>query len=237
LSGTPLDRTDKRSIEAISWLGPVVCRVLPQTLIDAGVLSTPKITMVPVQQQLPPSSNRKYSSLYKHLIVRSDRRNAAVLEMTKRAEKPCMVFVKHLPHAMALTRMAQSYGINAIMVDGRDRTVVREQRLASLTRGAIDVIVCTKVFQEGIDVPELRSVVVATGGKSTIDTIQRIGRGSRVAAGKDTFEVWDVLDTGEPILQRHARERIKAYQREGYEVHVEHQSKTPLPGGATKQGR
>ena len=29
----------------------------------------------------------------------------------------------------------------------------------------------------------------------------------------------------------------RSLSREGYEVHVEHQSKTPLPGGATKQGR
>jgi superfamily II DNA or RNA helicase len=76
------------------------------------------------------------------------------------------------------------------------------------------------IFQEGIDIPALRSVIIGTGGKSTIASLQRIGRGMRMAEGKHEFEVWDVLDQGQKWLKAHALGRFQAYGREGHEVVV-----------------
>ena len=81
------------------------------------------------------------------------------------------------------------------------------------------MLICSKIFQEGTDIPELRSVVIASGGKSVIEAVQKIGRGMRMSKGKgDSFEVWDIWDTGRKMLAKHAKSRRKAYTDEGYEV-------------------
>ena len=82
----------------------------------------------------------------------------------------------------------------------------------------VDVVVCSKVFQQGIDIPELRAVVIGGGGKSIIAALQRLGRGGRATENKSTFELWDVADEGCMWLRRHARARRKAYLSEGYQV-------------------
>lgn len=64
---------------------------------------------------------------------------------------------------------------------------------------------------------------------STIDTLQKLGRGSRIAEGKTEFEMWDVLDidagdvhgrTSARWLAKHARTRRRDYLKQGYEVVV-----------------
>ena len=99
---------------------------------------------------------------------------------------------------------------------GKDVVPV-EEFLAKLKAGVLDVCVSSAVFQDGVNVPNLASVVVATGYKSTIATLQRLGRGSRVTEDKTTFEVWDIADEG-AFGSKHTEARHKAYTREGYDV-------------------
>jgi superfamily II DNA or RNA helicase len=78
----------------------------------------------------------------------------------------------------------------------------------------------------------LRSVINAAGGKSTIATLQRAGRGMRVDRdiagnvkdGGDEFEVWDIYDRGNAWLEKHAKARVKSYQIEGHEVLIQQPS-------------
>ena len=78
----------------------------------------------------------------------------------------------------------------------------------------------SSVFAQGVDIPSLKSVVNAAAGASVIQTLQRLGRGTRVTADKTEFEAWDVLDTGNRYLAKHGKQRLETYQREGYKVEV-----------------
>jgi len=61
--------------------------------------------------------------------------------------------------------------------------------------------------------------VIASGGKSVIAALQRIGRGMRTNNGaKSTFKVYDILDLGVPSLEKHSRRRMNTYVRESYET-------------------
>jgi superfamily II DNA or RNA helicase len=87
---------------------------------------------------------------------------------------------------------------------------------------AVCIWFLARVVQEGVDVPALRSVVIAAGGQSTIAAIQRVGRGLRTQAGKTSCDVWEFLDRGQRWLEAHSRARRRAYEAEGYTVLVEH---------------
>lgn len=227
VSGTPLDRDDNRSIYAVATLGPVIYRIKADTLIEAGVLARPSIRMVHCTQR---SDKPTWQGVYGESIVRSPARNNVLIECAKVAKKPCLLFVKEISHGKHLEKMLLKAGIRCAFTWGNHSTNYRMSRVRDLVRGAIDVLVCSVVFQEGLDVPELESVIVGSGGKSVIATLQRIGRGMRVAKDKTTFEVWDLMDmgccrnnklgqhTGCKWLEKHSQRRVRAYLTEGYQT-------------------
>jgi superfamily II DNA or RNA helicase len=138
----------------------------------------------------------------------------------ERATKPNLTFVKEITHGRILTEGANRRGIRTEFVWGDKETEERQAANKRLIRGDIDCVVASIVYQQGIDLPELRSIVVGTGGKTAIGTLQRIGRGMRVTESKKTFEVFDIMDTGNKWLERHARKRKSDYEREGHTVTV-----------------
>ena len=220
MSGTPLARGDKRSAYTIGATGPVLYRIKPEVLIQAGVLSRPTIRLFPVEQT---SECPTWQGVYGECVVRSTRRNNKLVEMTRRAQKPCLLFVKELKHGKLLEQMVRKAGMSSEFVWGSKALEVRKAAIKRLVHGDVDVLVASVIFNEGVDIPELLSVVIGSGGKSVIAALQRIGRGMRVdrATGKTTFEVWDIQDKGNKWLEKHTKQRMRAYLGEGYETIIE----------------
>lgn len=232
MSGTPLARGDKRSVLTIAALGPVIYRIKPEVLIQAGVLARPKIRMLPVAQL---SDKPTWQGVYGECIVRSKPRNRLIVRAAQQASKPCLVFVKEIKHGRLLLDALRAVGVSCEFVWGSDPHERRMAAVKRLERGDIEVLVCSAIFNEGVDIPALSSVVIASGGKSVIAALQRVGRGMRSDGGKKTeFEVWDVADRGNKWLERHTRDRVKAYCGEGYETIVEVGAVPESPGGYIK---
>jgi superfamily II DNA or RNA helicase len=105
-----------------------------------------------------------------------------------------------------------------------------------LVNGTVGTLVSTPIFRQGVDIPEIATVIQASGGKAVVDIIQKVGRGSRRhmkdGTTKDNFYVFDVLDRGCGCqgkqqhkgcqwLEKHSQERKQAYERFGYVVKTE----------------
>lgn len=155
---------------------------------------------------------------YQELVVESTPRNELLRELIRVAEKPALVFVQKLEHGKLLTVLLTRAGIATRLVTGAKSTPARKKAIQDLVRGEVDVIVATSVFEAGVDIPQLRTVVNAGAGLSAIRTVQILGRVLRGAEGKTGATMLDVLDQGEPSLERHAQQRRKAYRNEGFTV-------------------
>lgn len=228
ISATPLDRSDQRSVYSIAALGSVIYRKGAAALIAEGRLAKPSIFMVKAQHEelfvldtkLNIKKRPKYATLYKRQVVKSLHRNRIVCAIAVKAQKPALLFVKDISHGKALLKALTKRGLRADFVWGKASLEVRAQRVKELARGDNDVLICSVIFQEGLDIPVLRSVLIAAGEQSVIAALQRLGRGTRTTETKTTFEVWDVWDVGEPILERHSRSRKRTYIREKYSVRM-----------------
>lgn len=237
LSGTPLARGDRRSALAVASLGPLIHRIRPETLIAKGVLAKPFVRMVRCAQS---SDKVTWAGAYADLIVKSTKRNALIVKAIRSLPQPCMIFVKEEKHGKNLEKALIQAGIPSRFIYGKTSPDGRKTAVRDLVAGRIEAMVCSVVFQEGVDIPEVRSVIIASGGKSTIAAIQRVGRGMRVEAGKVDFTVIDIADEGcgcdSPLvagddtvekhpgckwLEKHTRERRGAYRSEGYNVSTE----------------
>jgi superfamily II DNA or RNA helicase len=220
LSGTPLARGDRRSLLAIGATGPVLYRIKPELLIKQGVLATPKIRMLPCLQE---SEKPTWQGVYGDLVVRSTARNRKLTEAALRAARPCLVFVKEVKHGRKLLQRFEKAGMKVEFAYGKHPVEYRQNRIAALERTDLDVLICSVIFQEGIDIP------------SAIAAVQRMGRGMRSDGGKKTeFELWDIFDTGNKWTEKHARARKRAYEKEGFPVEVEVPARPAAPPLVTK---
>lgn len=235
-SGTPFARGDKKSVFVWGALGPIVHKIKPQTLIDAGVLAKPEIRLTRVVN--PDATSKTWTEAYAKSVVRSKPRNAAVLKQVAAATKPCLLFVNSVEHGKLLEGALRRKNEKVEFVWGKHALAVRRAAIERLVHGETDTLICNVIFQEGIDIPELQSVVIAQGGQSIIVALQRVGRGMRKRAHtgevtKETFKVYDVADEkcGQcgaehphascKWLAKHTRARIAAYSSAGYSVIVE----------------
>jgi len=94
----------------------------------------------------------------------------------------------------------------------------RKEALRKLNEGELDVVFATyQLAKEGLDVPNLRYVVLATPEKDETTVIQSVGRVGRKADGKECGEVLDFVDSF-GMYKRWAAKRRGYYRKIGAEV-------------------
>jgi superfamily II DNA or RNA helicase len=215
ISATPIGRMDGRDHRTIGALGPVGHVVPLAQLVDAGVVPRARVRFV--GHDCPPGTGT-FAEVYEALVVLDEARNRLVCGIAAAAPRPTLVFVSRQDHGRALRAMMAGMGLRTEFVFGDTPLPGRRAALERVVRGDLDVLVAGKIFNKGVDVPELRGLVNAAAGRSAHDAVQRLGRGQRNSAGKDGFEFFDVDDRKNRWLRKHARERRLAYQAAGYLV-------------------
>lgn len=112
---------------------------------------------------------------------------------------PCgLIFCSRTDEARALaTALAdhQSNGrpIRAVALTGEDSIEIREKRVAELQAGELDYLLTVDIFNEGVDIPQVNQVVMLRQTQSAIVFVQQLGRGLRLAEGKDYLVVIDLI--------------------------------------------
>lgn len=90
-------------------------------------------------------------------------------------------------------------------------------------------LMATDAFRAGVDIPNCRVVVQASGGTSEVELLQEAYRGSRImterqlrALGveqKTHMVLIDILDLHEPSLEAMSRKRMEIYRKQGWSIH------------------
>jgi len=93
------------------------------------------------------------------------------------------------------------------VLTGRLSKRKHEQVMQQARSGRLRVIVATQVADEGLDLPELDRLFLATPCRSTAKVQQRIGRVMRPAEGKQDAVVYDFVDSQVGMLASQAKSR------------------------------
>jgi superfamily II DNA or RNA helicase len=196
--------------------GDKLCQISNQQLIQAGHLTPPKVKIIEMPKVKGPMS---WPEVYETAVILSEKRNQRIIEELKKAPKPAFVMCTRLSHARVLHKLAESKGFSlpAIM-SGDTKNKDRTQAIKDLQSGKEKAIIATTIFDEGVDLPELRTLILAGGGKSTVAQLQRVGRGLRKAAGKHEVHVIDFNDMSGAIMKRHSAARRKVWEDEGFAI-------------------
>jgi len=211
-SGTPW-RDDGRDLEIEAVCGQTIVEVTASELIKKGWLVKPTIHLVEVPEYSGQAT--KYPTIYKEYIAENEERNDLVIKATKKlvnSGKKTLILVKNIKHGELLLSMLPDDFVSYFVkgnVDSDTRNWVRQEFID----GGIDVIIATIIFDQGLDLPPLDSLVLAGGGKSSGRNLQRLGRILRKYPGKKDAIAIDFIDNAKYLL-KHTAARINTYRRE-----------------------
>ena len=157
-------------------------------------------------------SDQPFAKLYSavlRLFENSPFTNSQIIQKIKELNKfPALVIVRRISIAKRLSELLNQEGIISDWVSSKTSLDERMQKIENLKNGKLKVLVSTSLADEGLDIPQLSLVVLASQGKSRIKLIQRIGRVMRPYSGKIKGYVLDIA-YGYDIFQRQAQKRIK----------------------------
>lgn len=216
LTATPFMRDNYSNWLLEGETGPARYQITNQTLIGDGFLAEPIVHMMKV----PPVDDIKgaWQNQYDLGIVSYRPRNKLVVDAIGKSPKPALVMVSRVAHAKILQSAAAIRGMDIPVLKG-DSPLQERKRVSKLLRDKkIDAVICTTIFDEGIDIPSLRTIILAGGGKSKIKGLQRVGRGLRTDDGKEDVKIVDFYDAQAPMLKSHSTARKKLWREQGFKI-------------------
>lgn len=172
--------------------------------------------------------------------ARAQQRVAAIQAALNRYE-PVLATVKGLGfcvsirHALFMAEQFTARGIaSEAIVSGVDETRCREL-LASLKSGRLTFLFTVDKLSEGIDLPEINTVLFLRPTESLTVFLQQLGRGLRHATGKDCLTVLDFV--GQAHRRYRVDSKLKALlPRHRFSIEKEVESDFPhLPAGCSIQ--
>ena len=213
LTATP-DRPDGWGFLLPMVIGPEIFNLSTQELLDKGHLIQPVV--VPIRTGINLNLDamtikgrlnmgRCVSALCENKI-----RNKLLVDLCAMGAnhgRVVMLLVPRVKMAHTIANALQALDIDAVPITGHVAKQIRASRLRALRSGKLQVIVATQLADEGLDIPTLDMMVIASTGRAAGRAVQRIGRIMRPSKGKPTPIVVEIIDGGPFAAQWRARER------------------------------
>ena len=126
--------------------------------------------------------------------VRAIRIRQAVEEfVTEPNRMRALGFCAGVGHAHFMADQFTSFGYPAVALDARTPVDDRRAALVRLRKGDVRVIFAVDLFNEGVDLPEVDTVLMLRPTESATVFLQQLGRGLRWAEGKRVLTVLDFV--------------------------------------------
>ena len=104
-----------------------------------------------------------------------------------------IVFCSSVKQAVYMNNFYQQNGIRSIALHGGSSPEQRKAARAKLDSGELEVIFTVDLFNEGVDIPKTDTLLFIRPTESLTVYTQQIGRGLRIAEGKDHCVIIDFI--------------------------------------------
>lgn len=133
-----------------------------------------------------------------NLVTGNDVRARLVLNEWRRlagdpARGRTLVFCVSVAHAQYMTGRLNASGIKAVCVVGATAPDERRRAPELLARGEVSAIVTCDLYNEGVDLPLVDTLLLLRPTQSPVLFQQQIGRGLRLAHGKESCLILDFV--------------------------------------------
>ena len=112
-----------------------------------------------------------------------------------------LAFCVSISHAQFMAERFRQVGVKAEAVYAGS-AMARSEALEQLTDGRLQVIFSVDLFNEGVDLPEIDTVMLLRPTESKVLFLQQIGRGLRTAPEKDYLVILDFIGNHQSFLHK-----------------------------------
>lgn len=166
------------------------------------------------------------------LLSANDFRSRIVIDAIERyvsdlTSLKAIAFCVSVRHAETMAAWFNKSGLPAVSLTGVNSVPERESAIKALRAGKIKIICSCDLFNEGVDLPELNTLLLLRPTQSPVVFQQQLGRGLRLADGKACCLVLDFIgqyseDFRFDILLRaisgQTREQLKRSVEQGFSL-------------------
>lgn len=125
----------------------------------------------------------------------------ALREWQRLKQQRTLAFCVSIKHADFMAEQFRKVGITAQAVYGGSE-LARAEALEQLRDGSLEVVFSVDLFNEGLDLPEIDTVMMLRPTESKILFLQQLGRGLRRAAGKEKLVILDFIGNHKSFLHK-----------------------------------
>ena len=164
--------------------------------IDRGLLAPFRYFGVPdpvEYAQIPWRSGRFDEAALTEAVATQARAENALDQLTKRGGKKTIGFCVSRRHADFMADFARQRGLRAVAVHSGETSAPRASALKALEDGDLDIVFAVDMFNEGVDVPSIDTVLMLRPTESPVIWLQQLGRGLRRSAEKTHLAVIDYI--------------------------------------------
>lgn len=192
--------------------GHIIEEIDAKEMLENEVIVFPEINFV----EIVVPNTIDWPSANELCIVKNDDRNNLIRKLVEEHNTSTLILVKNIEHGKILNELIDG----SIFVSGCKSSADRQEAIRMFDSGEIKTLIATNIFNEGISIDIIRLLIIASGGKSKIETTQKLGRGLRRDEGKEKVLVFDFYDLGNKFCHRHSESRITTYKKIGFPVNV-----------------
>jgi superfamily II DNA or RNA helicase len=149
---------------------------------------------------IPWRSGRFDPALLEHAVATDKRAQNAFEQWDKHGNTRTLAFCVSQRHANFMSDYFQERGVKAVAVHSGPESAPRSQSLKKLQSGEFQVVFAVDMFNEGVDVPMIDTVLMLRPTESKILWLQQFGRGLRVATDKARLVVIDYIGNHKTFL-------------------------------------
>lgn len=213
----PKCRLDELTVR--SYLGPVLKTFSAKDLAEDGYIAHCTINMLDLHYvdkitgQYNDVRAQVFESIYRFGLIR---------HLCSITDHTLLILVDKIKEGEMLEEdlSARFPNREVIFISGRDKTEIRETwRHVADKQDNVIIIATYPIFQMGVNIPSLRTLIFGSPSKSYIRIIQSIGRTLRLHEDKKNVGavIWDIVDNVK-YLKKHAEIRHRHYMFEKHTV-------------------
>ncbi|AVN63702.1 DNA/RNA helicase [Mesoplasma florum] len=130
-------------------------------------------------------------------VVNTDSRNELLFKTVEKylglyARPTALIFCVTVEHAINISNYLKSKNLKAEALTSQN-TKERKRILHEFSTGRINYLCVVNIFNEGVDIPEINTIILLRPTNSKTIYLQQLGRGLRKTELKNKLEVYDLI--------------------------------------------
>ena len=212
-------------------IGPIISRLSIQEATELEILKKPTLKLIKAKYSPTLQNIYKYQDTYEKVhehgklvngervdigaysagIVENAHRNSQIVNIVGeniKNKKITIIFVTYTLHGQLLqNEINKKFSIDIPFVEGDTPMLERKRIKDNLSTKKIPVCIASNSWIEGITIKTITDLILAGGGKSELQLIQKVGR----VLANNQVTITDFLDLGNKHMIFHTGERLAVY--------------------------